>query len=324
MDKTATISPAPSGVFQKLKLYIDFARPFTLIAPMFGVISGGITAWGAHPLTPYHISVILSIVYGSLMAGLLNAYSNTINQIYDLPIDRINKPARPLPTGKMTIREAWIVTFVYLFLAWSLAWIVTPYGRPDDHSCFWIVVIATIMTTMYSAPPFRTKRRGVLANITVAIPRGILLKVAGWSTVKAIWGLEPWYIGTIFGLFLLGATTTKDFSDMKGDAADGCRTLPIVYGPKKAAWMISPFFVIPFILIPIGVAQGILTGNGLFLCTLGIVLSLYGIYTVYTMVRKPEELATDANHVSWAHMYRMMFVGQAGFAIAYLIELIWK
>jgi 4-hydroxybenzoate polyprenyltransferase len=177
------------------------------------------------------------------------------------------------------------------------------------------------MTYQYSAPPLRTKRAGILANITVAIPRGVLLKVAGWSTVKQIWGLEPWYIGMIFGLFLLGATTTKDFADMKGDAADGCRTLPIVYGPKKAAWMIAPFFVFPFVLIPIGVWKGILTGNAIMLFALGVLLSLYGIYTVYTMVRKPEELAVDANHVSWAHMYRMMFVGQAGFMLSYLVEL---
>ena len=321
MEKTATASVPPSGALQKLKLYISFARPFTLIAPMFGVISGGITAWGAKPLTPYDPAVILSIVMGSVMAGFLNAFSNTINQIYDLPIDRINKPARPLPSGTMSIREAWVVTAIYLAIAWALAWFVRPYGHPEDHSFFWIVLIASVMTYMYSAPPFRTKRRGILANITVAIPRGILLKVAGWSTVKQIWGAEPWFIGTIFGLFLLGATTTKDFADMKGDAADGCRTLPIQYGPKKAAWMISPFFVLPWVLIPFGVAKGILTGNPLFLYSLGILLSVYGVYTVHTMVRKPEELAVDANHVSWAHMYRMMFVGQAGFMLAYLIEL---
>jgi len=321
MEKTITASTPQPGAFQKLKLYLDFARPFTLIAPMFGVISGGITAWGARPITPYHSSVIFSIVLASMAAGILNAFSNTINQIYDLPIDRINKPHRPLPSGKMTIREAWVITFIFLGIAWTLAWFATPYGHPTDHSCFWLVIIATIMTYQYSAPPLRTKRSGILANITVAIPRGILLKVAGWSTVKQIWGLEPWYIGTIFGLFLLGATTTKDFSDMKGDAADGCRTLPIVYGPKKAAWMISPFFVFPFLLIPIGVWKGILTGNPVFLVTLGILLSLYGLYTVYTMVRKPEELAVDANHVSWSHMYRMMFVGQAGFMLAYLVEL---
>ena len=51
----------------------------------------------------------------------------------------------------------------------------------------------------------------------------MLLKVAGWSSVKTIAGVEPWYIGAIFGLFLLGATTTKDFADMDGDRRGGCR-----------------------------------------------------------------------------------------------------
>jgi geranylgeranylglycerol-phosphate geranylgeranyltransferase len=319
MEETIAASFQPT-LSDRIKTYIDFARPFTLLAPMLGMFSGGITAWGAHPVTPYHLSVILSILAGGLMAASLNVASNGINQIYDLPIDRINKPNRPIPSGRMTIKEGWIVSLIFFALSWTIAWFVTPYGT-NEHSCFWLVVIATLLTYQYSAPPLRTKRLGILANITVAIPRGMLLKVAGWSAVKTIYGPEPWFIGLIFGLFLLGATSTKDFADMKGDAADGCRTLPIVYGPKKAAWMISPFFVLPFLLIPLGVYKHILTGNATMLYILGITLSLYGIYTVYTMVRRPEELAVDSNHVSWAHMYRMMFVGQIGFALAYLVEL---
>lgn len=321
MEKSITAPQASPSGDSRLKIYSDFARPFTLLAPMLGFISGGITAWGAAPVTPFHWSVVRSILMGSLMAAMLNVASNGINQIYDLPIDRINKPHRPIPSGRLGITEAWYISIFFFILAWIFAWFVVPYDAPNDHACFWIVIIASVMTYFYSAPPLRTKRLGILANITIAIPRGVLLKVAGWSAVKTIYGAEPWYIGAIFGLFLLGATTTKDFSDMKGDALDGCRTLPIVYGPRKAAWMISPFFVLPWLLIPLGVYLRILTGNALLLYLLGFVLSAYGVYTVYTMVRRPEELATDSNHVSWAHMYRMMFVGQVGFALAYLVEL---
>ena len=179
MEETiAAASHPPQGAMDRLKLYIDFARPFTLVAPMLGFISGGATAWGAHPVTPYSPQIILSILTGSLMAAMLNAGSNGINQIYDLPIDRINKPARPIPAGKMTISEAWLVSAVFYLIAWALAWFVVPYGT-NDHSCFWIVVIASILTYVYSGPPFRTKRMGILANLTIAIPRGLLLKVAG-------------------------------------------------------------------------------------------------------------------------------------------------
>jgi 4-hydroxybenzoate polyprenyltransferase len=217
------------------------------------------------------------------------------------------------------MREAWGFTLAGYVLAWVLAWLAVPPGLEARRECFWIVVFTSVLVWAYSAPPLRTKAHGIWANVTIAVPRGLLLKVAGWSTVKTILGPEPWFIGTIFGLFVLGASTTKDFADIEGDRAGGCDTLPILYGVKKAAWMIAPFFVLPFLLIPVGVRSGILTGNPLLLDALAGALVLYGSYTVYLLVRKPEELAFTENHPSWTHMYLMMMVAQVGFALAYVL-----
>jgi 4-hydroxybenzoate polyprenyltransferase len=296
-------------------LWLEFSRPFTLVAPALGFASGAVTAAGAAPREPWSAQLIVYPLIGLTMAAVLNAASNALNQIYDLEIDRINKPRRPLPSGRLSLREAWIFTLVTYAVALVLAWLVAPNGR---HECFWIVVVATLITVLYSAPPFRTKRLGIWANVTIAIPRGVLLKVAGWSSVKTIMGVEPWFIGTIFGLFLLGASTTKDFADMEGDARGGCRTLPLIYGVRRAAWMISPSFVVPFLMISLGASAGILTGNFVLLQLLSLVMTAYGLYVCYLMLRRPEELAVEENHVSWAHMYRMMFVAQVGFALAYL------
>jgi 4-hydroxybenzoate polyprenyltransferase len=307
-----TVASRPSPV----RAYVDLGRPFTLVAPALGFISGALTAVGAAPHEPWSAGLLVPPIIGSAMAALLNAGNNALNQIYDLEIDRVNKPTRPLPSGRLTINQAWTFTVVTYVLSLVLAWLVAPAGR---HECFWLVLIAVICTFLYSVPPFRTKRLGIWANVTIAIPRGTLLKVAGWSSVKTIFGLEPWYIGAIFGLFLLGATTTKDFADMEGDRRGGCRTLPIQYGVRRAAWMISPSFVVPFLMIPAGAWFGILTGHFWLLQLLGAVMTAYGIYVCYLMLRRPEELAVEANHVSWAHMYRMMFVAQIGFALAYLL-----
>lgn len=300
----------------KLKLYAELARPFTLVAPALGFFSGALSAIGAAPREPMTLDVLTPALIGAAMAAIFNAGSNALNQIYDLEIDRVNKPKRPLTSGRMTINEAWAFTWVAYALTLILAWFVAPSGL---HECFWIVLIAVIATWIYSAPPLRTKQRGMWANITIAIPRGVLLKVAGWSAVKTIYGTEPWFIGAIFGLFLLGASTTKDFADMEGDRRGGCTTLPILYGVKRAAWMISPSFVLPFLLINVGVMTGILTGHALYLHALGITMAIYGTYVCYLMLRRPDDLATTENHVSWAHMYRMMFVLQIGFALAYLL-----
>ena len=298
------------------KAYLDLARPFTLVAPALGFMSGALTAVGAAPREVWTSSLLVPPILGSLMAATLNAGNNALNQIYDLEIDRVNKPRRPLTSGRLTIAQARRFTWITYLLSLVLAWMVAPGGR---HECFWLVVVAVMCTFIYSVPPLRTKRLGIWANVTIAIPRGTLLKVAGWSSVKTIMSIEAWYIGAIFGLFLLGATTTKDFADMEGDRLGGCRTLPIQYGVRRAAWTISPSFVVPFAMIPAGAWLGVLTGNFWLLQTLGVVMTCYGVYVCYLMLRRPEELAVEENHVSWAHMYRMMFVAQIGFAIAYLL-----
>ena len=295
--------------------FLELSRPFTLVAPALGFASGAASAAGAFPREVFSRDLMVFPLIGLTMAAVLNAASNALNQICDLQIDRVNKPRRPLPSGRMSLAEAWLFTAFAYAAALILAWQVAPGGRRE---CFWIVVVATLITFLYSVPPFRTKRLGIWANVTIAIPRGVLLKVAGWSAVKTVIGVEPWFIGGIFGLFLLGASTTKDFADMEGDARGGCRTLPIVYGVRRAAWMISPSFVLPFVMISAGVFAGILTGNPILLHTLSIVMTAYGIYVCYLMLRRPEDLAVEENHVSWDHMYRMMFVAQVGFALAYL------
>ena len=83
--------------------------------------------------------------------------------------------------------------------------------------------------------------------------------------------------------------------------------------------MISPFFIFPWLLLPLGVRIGVLTGNPTFLTILGGVLALWGAYTVWLIVRNPDELTATENHPSWRHMYLMMMAAQVGFAAAYLV-----
>jgi 4-hydroxybenzoate polyprenyltransferase len=317
-----------------LKPYLALARPFTLLPPLLGIISGAVCAWGsAHnpdPSRAVTLSVILTVVLGSVCASFLNAANNALNQIYDLEIDRINKPKRPLVTGELTVRQAWIFTWITYALGLLPTWLVVPYpynsfsakllAPLSAHECFFIYLAAFISTFVYSVPAFgRTKAHPLGANLTIAIPRGCLLKVAGWTMVAQALVAEPWFIGSIFMLFLLGAASTKDFSDIEGDRMGGCRTLPIAFGVRKAAYMISPFFVFPWLLMPVGAHLGILTGNRLALNIVGIVLALWGVYTVWLIVRNPDELTATENHPSWRHMYLMMMAAQIGFAVAYVV-----
>jgi 4-hydroxybenzoate polyprenyltransferase len=286
----------------RIRILLELVRPFTLIAPIAGFLSGAIIASGSIP------GVLCFL--GALSAALLNAASNTVNQYFDLEIDKLNKPFRPLPSGRISRRTTLIFGVVLYVSALALAWVI-------NFQLFTIILFTAVISFFYSAPPIRLKKRAFINNLSIAVPRGMLLIVAGWSSVKSIFHVEPWYVGLLFSLYLTGAVTTKDFADIKGDRQFGIHTLPVLYGPRKTVQIISPFLYLPFMLIPLGFVIGILRPTVLPLT----LLLIWGVYTVRLLTKNPEELTLEKNHISWKHMYGTLIIGQLGFAVAYLIKI---
>jgi 4-hydroxybenzoate polyprenyltransferase len=302
--------------------YVRLARPFTLLAPALGMASGGIVGWFAAGEQHAQDVFLKALLLGTIAAALLNTASNAVNQIFDLDIDRINKPGRPLCTGEVSLLGAGVFAAVTGALALVLAGVVSVLTRRADTLVLFIA--AALLSAAYSVPPIRMKARGWWANLTVAVPRGTLLKVAGWSLAQSVLSVEAWYIGVLMGVFLIGATTTKDFADVRGDAAYGVKTLPVVHGAEKAAKMATPFLVLPFLLLPVGVALtqwggvSLLTGHPIDLLLLGLVCALWGAHIAARILSDPDSLTTTENHPAWRHMYYLMIFIQVGFVFAYL------
>ncbi len=300
---------------------VRLARPFTLLAPALGMIAVALAAlgWGGR----FELSAwsVRAIVLGMLGAAILNIASNAVNQIYDIEVDRINKPERPLPAGHLSIAHAWVVTVVGYLAALACAWAV-------NDLLLLIVGFTVLLTYGYSGPPFRTKRHWLMANVTIAIPRGFLLPLAGWA---AIWGSpefasygaplpgDIWTFAAASGLFVLGAASTKDFADLAGDRAGGCITLPLRFGVRRAVRVIAPFLVLPWLLLPVGVLGGWLTGNVAVIVGGGVVLTAAGLRTAWLLVARPEALTDASTHPAWVLMYLTMVASQAVLALAYLL-----
>jgi hypothetical protein len=88
---------------------------------------------------------------------------------------------------------------------------------------------------------------------------------------------------------------------------------------------VAPFFVLPWLLIPLGAvlpnplgSGPILTGDPRLLSLLGLGLAGWGAWTARLILRDPASLASTENHPSWTHMYLMLMTAQVGFALAYL------
>jgi len=282
------------------KAFLDLMRPFTLLAPAVGILAASAMAGAGFPRP---VALLCA-----LAAALLNGAANAANQCFDVEIDRINKPGRPLPSGRVGLRAGAAFSLLLYAGALSLSFCV-------NRGVFLIFLFTASLTFLYSAPPLRLKQHFLTASLTLAVTRGCLLIVAGWACVGPVWSATPWFIGLVFGLYILGAGSTKDFADIRGDRAFGIRTLPILIGVRRSALLISPFLVLPFLLIPVGVYGGWLTPAALPLTG----LSAWGFYIAYLIVRRPEALTLETNHVSWKHMYLLLMAGQVGFAVVYIV-----
>ena len=316
----------PIGYPTPIAHYRRLSRPFTLIAPAAGIVSGGIIALGAADAAGaagavgavgavgFTAAAALNIFCAAIAASALNAASNALNQIFDVEVDRINCPHRPLPAGKISPRGAGLFAAAAAAVALALAWLVK---TPDGGRPFLLIVIVGMMVTAaYSVPPLRLKRWWFTAGPTIATARGLLLVAAGWAAVRQPWNVEPWFIGAVMGLFILGACATKDFAHVKGDEQTGCLTLPVRFGVAQAAIITAPFFVIPFFLIPVGVRLGALTGNADILGGLWPILSVSGFIVACLNVTT----GGKGGRAVWVGMYLMMVIAQVGLAAAYVFQ----
>lgn len=259
-------------------------------------------------------NIVLALLCAA-SASVLNAASNVLNQMADIDIDRINKPDRPLSSGRVNMDLAKKITIALYILSLSGFLAVDLIG---GYYVFVLGLVTAGLTYIYSYGP-RTKQHWLYANLTIGVARGFLLVLIGWSAVRGSGLQEALLIGSVWTLFLFGAAYTKDFSDIEGDLAHNCITLPIKLGVQKAARFIAPFLVLPFLLFNVYGYYHWLTGSHYVLHLLGGGLTVWGAYITYLILKDPKAMTRVENHPSWIHMYLLLIVGQTMQAIGYMV-----
>src|SRR5687768_7671750 len=161
-----------------------------------------------------------------LSTCLVAAGGYIINDYYDIKIDLVNKPERVVIGKGITRRYALLFhsllsilgTFIGTFLNWRI-------GVINFASAF--------LLWWYSND---LKRQPFIGNFVVALLTG-----ASIIMVDALYhsGNPLIVIYASFAFFMtLVREIIKDMEDLKGDNTFGCKTLPIIWGLRKAKFMI--------------------------------------------------------------------------------------
>ncbi len=162
------------------------------------------------------------------------------NNISDIVIDKISNPNRPLI--QLTIPQGQYLQ-IGLF-CFGIAILIS--FATSILMGFTILFIVTLYF-IYSCKPFRFKKYLFISKLLIAI-NSLLVTVAGFMLAGGNWRNFPafwiFYIIVPFSL----ASHFIDLKDVKGDAVDGIKTLPVVLGENKAKLLISVFTFLAYLL----------------------------------------------------------------------------
>ncbi len=298
-----------SNIIERFKVYIDLIRPFTLLAPIIVSSSIMIASFFYNQNSGNLLLFLYTTIFpASIALAILNGASNTLNQITDISTDKISKPYRPIPKGKISSREAKVIAVILYLMAISISIFI-------NQMFFLFILLITTFTITYSLPP-RLKDIVFLNQAWIGLPRGLLGILASWSVFGNALEPLPLIIGIIAMLFLIGGSITKDIIDSEADKKSETRTMINIYGVKKAALMVFPFLFFPFAYIPLLIHSGILQPY-LWLLTF---LAIPGFFIIYLMIRDNKKTRILENTSSWTLMYITYFVFASSFSILTVIS----
>lgn len=195
------------------QVFLEIMRPGNCLMAAVAALIGLLVADnGTDPLTAFLVALAVFAVTGA---------GNAINDYFDREIDRVNRPDRPIPSGRVAPGEA--AGFAVLLFAAGIILSVWTNGY-----CMVIAVANSCLLVLYAA---RIKRTPLLGNAAIAyLSASIFLFGGAFAGMDGIVQNLP-LIGITF-LAMLSRELLKDAEDVEGDTAGGARTLPMVIGVR--------------------------------------------------------------------------------------------
>ncbi len=225
----------------------------------------------------------LPIVLAMAAVFFETAAGNVINDYFDYNIDLINKPNRPIPSGRISLKNGRNYGY-FLFAMGTLCGFLITY-LTGNWIPFAIVLIADVILYLYA---YKLKATPLIGNITVGFMTGFGFVFGGFTLNN------PTIITTsiFLGFFALVMTTAreiiKDIEDVEGDKADGAKTLPILVGKKIPAILATILIVIDCALCPLLYIYNIFGMLYLVMIAIAVILFLYSA----VLILKSQDEAT--------------------------------
>lgn len=215
-------------------------------------------------------SFTIPIFLAMLAVFFETAAGNVINDYFDYNIDLINKPNRPIPSGRISLnagRNYGYLLFLLGTICGLLISLITSNWIP-----FLIVLVADVVLYLYA---YKLKATPLIGNLTVGFMTGFGFVFGGFTINNPTIILTSIYLGFFAFVMTTARELIKDIEDMEGDKVEGAKTLPILYGEKITSILAVILIIVDCALCPLLYYMNIFSFYYLIIIAIAVILFLY-------------------------------------------------
>ena len=281
---------------RKIKAAIQIFRPELPFAAGVCVLLGELIALGKFPSVQQGVLGFVSVFFISGSALVLNDY-------FDLEVDKVNMPQRPLPSGILSPSDAIFLTVAAILIGLVSAWLIS-------GTAFVFCALACVVGILYN---WKYKEAGLSGNLMVSFSVAFTFLFGGIA-VGEPWNKIVWTFGLIAFFIDLGEELAGDAMDIEGDKKRGSKSIAIRYGRKTALLISAASFSL---VVLISMVPAALQWLGIsYMVMMFIMDAIIILFTVRLWRSKtPQE-----GRQSMRNIYLGALVGMLAFIIGSLLE----
>ncbi len=230
-----------------MKAVLQFYRAgnalISAVATLLGFWIGGFAPWTPQPWLP-----VVAMIF-------LTAFANSHNDLVDYAVDCINRPDRPLPSGRLSLVQG---------KRWAWGSLIAALGVGAWISVLHVALFAILGFTLWLYN-CHLKGRPLVGNLAVALLTATPLLLAALDTG---WKADLWPPMLFAFLLSFAREVIKDMEDVPGDQAMELSTFPIVVGITKAKIFAIALLVATGTLLPLPVTLATYGTSFLWMCVI--------------------------------------------------------
>lgn len=204
--------------------YIKLTRPLNCLITALVVLVGGVISSSQNYIE-------INLILASVVAAIVAASGNVVNDIFDIEIDKIAHPDRPLANDNLKIGEAKIFYIVLITTAILISLILS-------NQLFIITIFALTLLYFYS---FLLKKIPLLGNVMIALLTALAFLFGGIAVDNISGAIIPAIFAFLINLI---RELVKDAEDYEGDKTYGVNTFPIKFGMKRTKQIVLAISIV--------------------------------------------------------------------------------